>query len=258
MIDSKIPIVLDFPDKKRITILLSSDMHVGNPCFNEKRWNAFETLLDDPDTYVIFAGDAFEMALPRSRSSVFEQVLPPREQKRWWIEHMRPYAQKVLCLRDGNHERRAARETDSYPLYDVALALGIEERYRSTGAFVDIGVGSDKHNRKGKPFRYVIRVNHQAKNLKDFGTVHSFEGIDVFVSGHIHTPKDLPKGKIVYDAEHHTVRHRNVENMVCGSFLFYGGYGEDAGYAVPSEKQYSLILDGTKKNIVTPGFYLNY
>ena len=258
MIDSRIPIVHSFPDKQSLTILFSSDMHVGNPCFDERRWREFEKLLDDPDTYVIFAGDLFEMALPRSRSSVFEQSIPPREQKRWWIDRLKPYADKVLCLKDGNHERRASRESDSYPLYDVACALGIEDRYRATGAFVDIGVGRVTHGgNNGKPWRYVVRVNHKAKNLVHFGTSDCFEGIDLFVSGHTHQPRELPRGKMVYDPNHKSVSTRTVENVVCGSFLSYGGYGEDDGLRVPAETLYKARLSGTRKSLEVTAFYLD-
>ena len=257
MIDSRIPIVLQFPELQSMKILLSSDMHVGSAQFNERKWNELEKMLRD-DYYIIFAGDQMEMATPRSKSSVFETSLHPREAKRWWMDRLKPYKEKVLCIIDGNHEyNRASREADAYPLYDIALALGIEERYRSEAAFLDLGVG--RWQRKGhhnEPVQYVFRVNHKAQNLVNYGTADGFEGIDLFVSGHTHKPQDRPLGKLVYDRNHRNVYERTVENIVCGSFLMYGGYGERGGMRPTSQKLYYVELDGTYRNIRTVGFQL--
>lgn len=258
MIDSRIPIVHKFPELDSMTILLSSDMHVGSAQFDERRWNEFEKLLNQPNVYVIFAGDQMEMATPRSKSSIFETSMHPRQARRWWVEHMKPYAQKVLCCIDGNHEyNRASREADAYPLYDICLSLGIETCYRSEGAFVEIDLGKwTKKGRHGEPVPYVFRVNHKAQNLVNFGTADAFEGIDIFVCGHTHKPMDKPLGKMAYDAQHKTVRERSVENFVCGSFLTYGGYGERGGMRPASQKQWAIRLNGKRKEIRTEGFYL--
>ena len=108
----------------------------------------------------------------------------------------------------------------------------------------------------GKQVRYVFRVQHQAKNNVNHGTADGFEGIDVFVSGHTHKPADKPLGKLIYDTKNKTVAHKDVENIVCGHFLRFGGYGERAGYRPTSQKLYSVILSGRKKAIETRGFHL--
>lgn len=257
MIDSRIPIIHSFPERQMIRVYLSSDMHVGSASFDERKWNEFEKLIQQDDSFVIFAGDQMEYATPRSKSSVFESNLHPREQKEWWINHLKPYADKVLCIIDGNHEFRAARDCDYFALYDIALALGIENRYRSEGAFVDIGVGRvSRGGRIGYPWRYVIRVNHKAQNLVNYGTADGFEGIDLFVSGHTHKPQDRPLGKLCYDLNHKYVTEKTVENIVCGHFLAFGGYGERGGYRPTSQKMYMVELDGTQKDIRTIGFHV--
>ena len=257
MKSSQIPILISLPeDIRSVEIFLVADAHNGSAEFDEKKWEAFEELLKLPNTYVIFAGDQMEYATRTSKSDVYTQKLSPSQQKRWWIEHLRPHKSKVLCIVDGNHEyNRASKDADSFPLYDIALALGIEDRYRSEAAFVDIGVGDGGHG-KGKQVHYVIRVCHQAKNNVNHGTADGFEGIDVFVSGHTHKPMDKPLGKLVYDSKNKSVSHKDVENIVCGHFLRYGGYGERAGYRPTSTKLYSIVLSGKKKSIETRGFHL--
>lgn len=237
-------------------ILLAADIHTGSAEFDEKRWELFEELLKKPNVYVIFAGDQMEYATRQSKSDVYTQTMPPSVQKRWWIDHLRHYRDKVLCIVDGNHEfNRASKDADDFPLYDIAIALGIEDRYRSEAAFVDIGVGNGGHG-KGKQVHYVIRVQHQAKNNVNHGTADGIEGIDVFVSGHTHKPMDKPLGKLVYDSKNKAVSQRDVENIVCGHFLKFGGYGERGGHRPTATKLFSLILSGKKKSIETRGFHL--
>lgn len=255
----RVPIVINLPrDLRTAEILIAADIHTGSAEFDEKKWAKFEELLMQPGKYVIFAGDQMEYATRSSKSDVYTQTLSPAQQKRWWIEHLRPLVKegKVLCIVDGNHEfNRASKDADDFPLYDIALALGIEDRYRSEGAFVDIGVGHI--GTKGKQARYVFRVQHQAKSGVNFGTVDGLEGIDVFVSGHTHKPMDKPCSRLVYDPKNKTVAQKDVETIVSGHFLRFGGYGERNGYRPSSTKLYSVILSGNQpKSIETRGFHL--
>ena len=257
MKSSRVPILISLPKElEKVEILIAADIHTGSAEFDEKKWGQFEELLKQPDKYVVFAGDQCEYATRSSKSDVYTQALSPSQQKRWWIEHLKKYRDKVLCIVDGNHEyNRASKDADDFPLYDIALALGIEERYRSEAAFVDIGVGDGGHG-KGKQTHYVFRIQHQAKNNVNHGTADGIEGIDVFVSGHTHKPMDKPLGKLIYDSKNKSVSHKDVENIVSGHFLRFGGYGERGGFRPTSQKLYSVILNGKKKEIETRGFHL--
>lgn len=252
----RVPILINLPPElQSAEILIAADIHTGSAEFDERRWERFEELLRRPDTFVVFAGDQCEYATRSSKSDVYTQALSPHQQKRWWVEHLKPYKEKVLCIVDGNHEfNRASKDADDFPLYDIALALGIEDRYRSEGAFVDIGLGSIKGG--SRQVHYVFRVQHQARNNANHGTADGFEGIDVFISGHTHKPMDKPLSKLVYDAKKKCVAQRDVENIVSGHFLRFGGYGERAGYRPTSTKLYSVVLSGKKKVIETRGFHL--
>lgn len=254
----RVPILINLPHElESAEILFASDIHNGSAQFSEKKWKTFEEMLMRPNTYVAFVGDQMEYATRSSKSDVYTQTLSPRQQKDWWIEHLRPVVKegKVICCVDGNHEfNRGSQDADCFPIYDIALALGIEDRYRSEAAFVDIGIGHI--GRAGKQVHYVIRAQHQAKNNANHGTADGFEGIDLFVSGHTHKPMDKPLGKLIYDTSNKAVYEKTVENIVAGHFLDYGGYGERAGYRPTSQKMYSAILSGKKKAIETRGFHL--
>jgi hypothetical protein len=68
---------------------------------------------------------------------------------------------------------------------------------------------------------------------------------------------DRPSGRLVYDPKNKFVAQRDIENIVAGHFLRFGGYGERNGYRPSSTKLYSVILSGKKKKeIETRGFHL--
>ncbi len=253
------PIIFHTPyEHENIEIYACSDQHSGSCDFVPKRWDNFAKLLEKDNAYVIFAGDQMENATKTSKSNSYTQAMRPSEQKVWWIDHLKPYKDKIICIVDGNHEyNRTTREVDMYPLYDIACALGIEERYRSEAAFVDIGVGKRDNKSTPRQFQYVGYVVHKAHNIVNYGTADAIENIDFLISGHTHKPNDKPLGKIGFDATNKVVYERTVENIVCGSYLRYADYAIRNGMRPCSSKQYKLILDGKKKSIETVGFHLN-
>ena len=253
----KAPIIFN-TDKslENIHLYIASDMHKGSAEFSDRKWREFEKLLEPKNAFVMFVGDQHEFATRSSKSDVYTQRIAPHEQKEWWARHMMEYKEKIVSIIDGNHEfNRASRDADMFPLYDIALALGIEDRYRSEACFVDIGVGQRRPGEE-KQVRYVGYSVHKAQNLTNFGTADAIDGIDFFVSGHTHKPMDKPLGKLVYDAKRKLVAEKSVENIVSGSFLDYGGYGARGGYRPTSQKLYKLVLSGKEKKIETVGFYV--
>lgn len=257
MLDNRVPIIFDTPKQlPYIEVLVAADMHCGSNEFDERKWREFERLLDRENTYIIFAGDQMEMATRTSKSDVYTQTLRPAEQKRWWIDRLRGREDKIIAIVDGNHEfNRASKDADQFPLYDIAIMLGIEDRYRSEAAFVDIGVGTRRPG-DGSQWRYVGYAVHKAQNQVNYGTADGLEGIDFFVSGHTHKPMDKPLGKLVYDTKLKAIREKSVENIVSGHFLRYGGYAQRGGMRPTSQKLYRLILSGREKDIQTIGFHV--
>lgn len=249
------PIIFNTPHEfEEIVVYFANDVHRGSAEFSQRKWDAFEKMLEPKNAYVMFVGDQFENALRQSKSDSYS-AMRPHEEKQWWINRLRPLAPKTICLIDGNHEARTTKDTDCYPLYDIALALGIEDRYRSEAAFVDIGVGRYRPS-QDKQFRYVIYAVHKAQNGGSFGLADAVDNIDALVCGHTHRPMDKPLGKLCYDTKTKTISERTVENIVSGSFLSYGGYGARAGYRPTSQKLYKMVLDGKSKKITTIGFHL--
>ena len=240
-----------------IELYILHDIHYGNECFNNDKWKKMKAeILSEPNRFVCFVGDAIENAVPGSKSDMFTQTCPPEDQKEWFAEQLTDLAERVLCVTDGNHENnRSTKMCGLYPLYDCCFMAGIKDRYRHGFALCDIGVGKGDH--KGRQLHYVGMCTHRAKDLKSFNSADCIDGIDFFLFGHDHDPKDHPRQKMVYDSKNKTISYKSVEVINAGSFLDYGGYAVHGAYRPLSGKSYKLILSGRgQKKIQTIGFYL--
>lgn len=254
------PIVFNCPKEyDSVELFPIHDLHYGNECFNSRKWAALHDLiLSEPNRYVVWVGDLMENAIPNSKSDPLSQTHTPQQQKEFITELFREFKERTVAIVDGTHElNRSTRNAGLYPLYDCAAIAGIEDRYRTAYAVLDIGVGDKAHHANGRQMRHFGFATHRAKSLKSFASVDALEGFDFFLSGHDHEANDHPRGKLVYNAQRRAVSFKSVECVNCGSFLSYGGYGAQNGYRPKSDKLYKLVLhSGREKQIETVGFYI--
>lgn len=252
------PIIFDIdPDMEDVELHIVHDIHYGNAQHHAKQWNAFkDRVVRQRNAYVVFIGDMMENVIPSSKGDIFGQTASPQEQKEWLTDQLLDLKDKTICVLDGNHERnRSTKAAGLYPLYDCCVIAGIKERYRPHFAFVDIGVGRSAKN-PNRQIRYIGYLVHKAKDMKNFSTADTVDGIDFMAYGHDHDPKDHTRAKLVYNSNSRTVSLKNVETINSGAFLVYGEYSVDNGYRPLSEKKYKLILHGGAKRIESVGYYL--
>ena len=266
MRDDMTPVVVDLPaSMQTVEVYVVSDIHCGNYLFNKAKWDKLKAeILQAPNRYIIFAGDAMENAVPGSKSDVFSQNMHPQEQREWITEQFTELKDRILCVIDGNHERnRSTKLCGLYPLYDACCIAGIQERYRPHFCLLDLGVGMHHPATTKRPvqqYRFVGYIVHRAKDMKNFSSADFVDGIDFMVYGHDHDAKDHARGRLVYDSKAKQLRIKNVETINSGSFLNYGGYAVDGGYRPGSTKMYKMVLSGCycgsvlQKNIQTVGF----
>lgn len=252
------PIVFNLPrDMEYADIYFIHDAHYGSELFNEKKWKALKAkIMGDDHARVCWIGDLMENAVPNSKSDVFTQKHSPAEQKEWVTEQLRDMDDKTIAVVPGNHEyNRTTKMCGLYPLYDCCLLAGVDDRYRNTIAFIDIGIGTSNHNSK-KQVHYFGQIQHRAKDAKTVCSADYTDGIDFFACGHDHQPHDVPRAKLVFDAHNKVVYKRNVEFIDNGSFCDFGGYGAQNAYRPQSDKMYKLRIFGGKKQMESTGFYL--
>ena len=257
MISDRIPILVKTPrEYEEIVVYASSDLHYGSRQFDDRQWYALEKMLKPDNAYIIFCGDLMDNATRSSKSNVYYSSCPPSEQKVWLRDRLEPFKDKILCVVPGNHEARTSKDVDMYPIYDVCVMLGIDDRYRQGFAVVDIAVGSGNGRHIDLPYRYTGYVCHKAQRLVNYGLADATEGIDFLLYGHTHRPLDAPLARTCYDRRRSIISERSVEMVNAGHFLTYQDYPAELGLRPTSQKKYKLILGGRSKTIQTVGFYI--
>ena len=196
-----VPIICNLPkDIEYANIFFLHDIHYGSELFNEKKWKELKNKIQNDDfAYVCWIGDLIENAIPNSKSDTFTQRCSPALQKEWAAQQLFDLRKKTLAVVSGNHEsNRTTKTCGLYPLYDACMFAGVDEKYRDTIAYIDIGVGTRK-DVKSKQVHYFGQIQHKSRDLQNYGTSDYTDGIDFFAHGHDHSPNDRPRAKMVFD-----------------------------------------------------------
>ena len=216
-----------------ITIYPISDVHLGSLEHNEDEWDKFvNKISQEPNSYIILAGDLMNNATRSSVSNVFDEVLRPREQKTRLVEYLMPIKDKILCAVSGNHERRSCKDADNDPMYDIMCKLNLEHLYRQNIAFMKIQLGSKEHIMKKQCNTYTFAVTHGAgggiytgvgiNRNERFG--YTIDNLDCLIVGHTHKGAVTKPAKIVIDPRNDTVSIKPFTVITSQSWLSYGGY----------------------------------
>ena len=252
-----VPIICNLPkDIPHADIFFLNDLHFGSELFNEQKWKALKKIIQESDcAYVCWIGDIMENAIPNSKSDMFTQKYSPAQQKEWAAQELFDLRGKTIAVVAGNHENnRTTKMSGLYPLYDACMLAGVDKKYRDTIAYIDVGVGRSRD--KNKQVHYFGQIQHVSRENVNCGYSDYTDGIDFFAFGHDHKPIDRPRAKMVFDHHNKVVYKRNIENINCGSFCKFGGYGAKGAYRPQSDKMYKLRIFGGEKKMETTGFYV--
>ena len=253
-------IVHRLPECKEARLYVIGDLHVGAIEANIKGWEQFtQKILQDKNAYIVILGDMMNNATKTSVSNVYEEVLRPRDQKRYLVSALSQLTERILCIVPGNHEQRN-KDVDDEPLYDVACKLDLEDMYRPNCAFVKVCFGSRDKGGQTVPLQtYVLAVTHGAgggiytgatvNRNERFGMV--LEGVDVLCVGHTHKGTISKPSKIVVDIHSNCVKQQSMTVISACSWLSYGGYALSK-MLLPSQAQdpenpQTLLLGGTRR-----------
>lgn len=237
-------------DLEYINIYPVADVHIGSQQFNEKAvLNLIEIIRTDENAYIMLAGDLLNNGVKSSKTNCYEETMRPSEQKEYLYKALLPIKHKILACCGGNHCYRNGKEVDNDPLYDVMARLQIEHLYRQNGCFVKINLGQRKD--KQRQISYSGVLTHGASKNKHDKFCMSIDGADFFISGHTHTPEYTPKGKLRIDTKNEVISQVAYKQIVCHSFLNYGGYGLRAEYTTPAPLDFpKLKLMGKYKRML--------
>ncbi len=246
-------IVKTLPKRKDAHIHFIADLHLGSKEHMGEAWSKFcDSVLDDPNAYIILGGDLINNGTRNSVSGPFDDIIRPREQKIMMAEMLKPLADRILCAVPGNHEARSWKDADDDPMYDILCKLNLEDIYRENIAFLKIKLGDDH-----KDPCYILTVMHGAgggiwtgaavNRNERFG--YTIDGTDALLVGHTHKPYVTQPGKIYIDPYNNKVSIKPLKVIVATSWLDYGGYAARKQLLPSSHAPQIITLHGDKKLI---------
>lgn len=246
-------IVKQIPENNDITIYPIADVHLGAAEHMEGAWREFRTnILQDPNAYIVLAGDLINNATRSSVSNIFDETMRPREQKKLMTEMLEPLRDRILCAIPGNHEGRSGKDADDDPMYDIMCKLDLEDLYRENTAFLKIQLGQGDHSPA-----YMMTVVHGAgqgvltggvvNKAERFG--YAIDGCDILILGHSHKTFDTFPGKIKIDPYNNKVSIKPFCVVNCSSWLSWGGYAARKMLLPTSTVVQKIVLSGRKKDM---------
>ena len=170
--------------------------HIGTIAHDEEKFNTrLNKVLEDPNRYLIFLGDAADAIYPSGNEKRYDadtidmRFYPPVKAYNYFREKLAPLAKKnkIVGIHTGNHDDklRLVSGTDYVKDY-VCQPLGV--KYLGWMAYTNLFI---KQN--GQKYRYVINSNHGAftgsrtggnlNRLEDLGRSYD---CDILLRGHTH------------------------------------------------------------------------
>lgn len=124
---------------KQFTLFPIGDFHYGSrQCDESFIKKVINEIRDNPSARWVSMGDLIENAIVGSKSDVYLQSIPPKEQVDAVIEMLTPIKDKGLFLVVGNHESRTMRVVGQQPETIISYALRIPVAGYSACAVFDL------------------------------------------------------------------------------------------------------------------------
>lgn len=242
---------------KTLELVCISDSHIGDPCANEQAlMKQIRYVEDTPNCYAIVNGDIMNNATKSSRSDTYTEVLSPMEQIVKAVLTLKPIANKVLAITQGNHERRTARESGIDLMKLIAMELGLDDKYSEGMAYIFLRFGEQNAHNHYKKVPYAILVTHgngggrtvgaKANRLAD---LVSIADADVYLYGHTHQNIAFKEGFWRVDWHNNNVTMVDRLFVNSGAFLDWGGYAEQAQYRPSVISTPHIFLSGTERRM---------
>lgn len=212
---------------KSIAIFPLGDFHVGSSQFNESfAKQVVDEIKDNPQAYWIGMGDMMENAIIGSRSDVYTQVIPPKDQMEYVVDLLTPIKKKGLFMIAGNHEQRTVRLVGLIPEQYLSIQLGVPYKGFSCGALLQLKSKTPNsfkvycHHNYGGGYTPGGKINRASKLRQICPTA------DATFSGHFHTVSQYPS--TWYDLGRTKVIEHVGYDYITGSALSYrGSYAEE-------------------------------
>lgn len=236
-------------DLDHVFIIPLSDLHLGDPNFDEEKLNGYlEWILERENAYVFLNGDIFDCAIIGSKSNPFEAVMTVSEAKRKAKELLIPIKDRVLGITMGNHERRIWKTTGNDVSEDLAMILGLEDIYGQKGIVINLNINNNVN--------YDIYVKHgtgggktqayRLKKLKECADI--VKNADLYIIGHVHDILTFSINPLFINPDR-GLYNRKQTFVASSSYLKYGGYAEDLDFEPAKTGSPRIRLNAIRKDV---------
>ena len=229
------------------------DMHIGAPLFDrELADEVIGFIKKTPNAFAVVVGDIINAATKNSVSDIYSEVMTPQEAKKLAIKLLKPIGDRILAVVPGNHEKRVWKESGSDIVEDVAMILGIENRYDPAGVLLQIKFG--QYRNRGK-LRYTMYLTHGTGGGRTSGSkinvlkrASDIVLADVYVIGHVHAPLFTSDVIHVPAANGKIVEFKRFY-VSTASFLKWGEYAEEKMLAPSAAVFPKIVLSGKERRV---------
>ena len=246
----------DLGDLDHAYIIPFSDLHLGDPYFDEKKFIGYrDWVLAQDNAFVTINGDILNAALPDSVSDSMSENFNPKTAMKRAQEILGPlfYEHRVLCYNDGNHEFRIRKRTALDVGELICDHFGQENLYTGDGALLKLSLGRGKN---GKRVVYTAYISHGNGGGKRPGGkvngVQDYQRVvvaDIYVEGHVHMPAAFTGSIFVPDLHNNNIMEVKQTFVCGGSFLRWGGYSERKGYYPARTGCPRIRISGQRKDV---------
>ena len=235
-------------------IIPLSDLHIGAEFDDKKFFGYRDWILERPNAYCVINGDVLDMATKNSIGGLYD-TLRPKEQRKLAVKYLQPLADagKILAYVDGNHEARAAKDTDEFTGELICSMLGIPSVYDPDGAFLFLNVGHDRAKGEKNRITYTMFMLHGWSGSRMVGgKANNLESLsksvvaDIYLASHTHTKIAFSRRTLIPDTRTKTLRWKKQLFVSAGSFLEWSGYAIRRGYSPATLGSPRIRLDGTR------------
>lgn len=231
------------------------DIHFDADC-NVDRLKKDVSHIQENGFYTILIGDLFDVGF-------FNQIRTMQEREETLNSAMRklkqiftPIKDKILCVVEGNHDRRISKATGFDIVEEFTDDLSIP--YARGQAVLDLRIGQrDPLNPRVGKFEYSIALTHGYGGGKSYGAkankitswADTWEGIDLFLIGHVHSPMSIPKARYVFDRRTGSIGVNEIRSVVLGAYQEEALYAMQNLYPPTAKLNYLIHLSGSEKKI---------
>lgn len=211
-----------------------SDVHIGDPQLDDQLIQAdVDWATQAENRFVLLNGDIMNTATKHSVSDVYSNTMTPHQELKYSRKLFEPLKGKVLAMTNGNHENRIYKN-DGIDITEE-LSLSLDSFYAREGLVIKVKFGRRKSNQKSQV--YTIYMSHGFSGSRMVGgkanrleKLRKIVVTDIYITSHTHQKITFNKSIHYPDLRNNKITEKKQTFINTGSYLKYGGYGQQKAY----------------------------